>query len=84
MAHRMAGLSMMCEMPSRATVRNHTTVMGPKNLPMPAVPRFCTANRQKRMMMVSGITPFLNVGEMTSSPSTADSTEMAGVMTPSP
>ena len=30
------------------------------------------------------MTPFLNAGEMTSRPSTADNTEMAGVMTPSP
>ena len=30
------------------------------------------------------MTAFLKAGEITSKPSTADSTEMAGVMTPSP
>ena len=49
-----------------------------------AVPRFCTANSPNRMMSVSGITYFLKAGEITSRPSTADSTEIAGVMTPSP
>jgi hypothetical protein len=63
---------------------NHTSVIGPKNLPMPPVPRFCTANRPNRITSVSGITYCLNAGETTSRPSTADSTEIAGVMTPSP
>ena len=65
-------------------VRNHTTVIGPKNLPMPAVPRFCTKNRQNKITKVSGITAFLKAGDTTSRPSTADNTEMAGVITPSP
>ncbi len=65
-------------------VRNHTSVMGPKKRPMPPVPRFCTANRQKSTTRVSGMTQSLNAGETTSRPSMADSTEMAGVMTPSP
>jgi hypothetical protein len=59
-------------------------VIGPKNLPMPPVPRFCTANRPNSTTSVSGITNCLNAGDTTSRPSTADSTEMAGVMTPSP
>ena len=63
---------------------NQTRVMGPKNLPMSAVPRFCIKNRPNRISRVSGITALLKVGETTSRPSTADSTEMAGVMTPSP
>jgi hypothetical protein len=33
---------------------------------------------------VSGITQSLNLGDTTSRPSTAESTEIAGVMTPSP
>ena len=65
-------------------VTNHTSVMGPKNLPMPAVPRFCTAKRQNSTTSVSGITHSLNAGDTTSRPSTADSTEIAGVITPSP
>ena len=74
----------MCETPSTAMVANQTKVMGPKNLPMPAVPRFCTQNSKNKITSVSGITAFLKAGEMTSRPSTAESTEIAGVMTPSP
>ena len=70
--------------PSSAMTANHTRVSGPKNLPMPAVPCFCTANRPNRITSVSGITNFLKAGDTTSMPSTADSTEIAGVMTPSP
>jgi len=70
--------------PKTAIAANHTTVIGPKNLPMPPVPRFCTANSPNKMMSVSGITYFLKAGDTTSKPSTADSTEIAGVMTPSP
>ena len=74
----------MWDTPSTAMVANQIKVMGPKNLPMPAVPRFCTQNKPNKITSVSGMTYFLNVGEMTSRPSTADSTEMAGVITPSP
>ena len=74
----------MCETPSTDSTANQTSVIGPKKRPMPAVPRRCTANRQNRMMSVSGSTQSLNVGETTSRPSTADSTVIAGVMTPSP
>ena len=84
MAQRICGLVAMCDTPNKAIAPNQTRVMGPKNLPMPAVPRFCTQNSTNRITSVSGITAFLNAGETTSSPSTADSTEMAGVMTPSP
>ena len=58
--------------------------MGPKNRPILAVPCFCTMNRASKMTNVRGMTNFLKVGDTTSRPSTAPSTEMAGVMTPSP
>jgi hypothetical protein len=51
---------------------------------MPAVPRFCTENSTSKMSRVTGMTARLKAGSITSSPSTADSTEMAGVITPSP
>ena len=63
---------------------NQTSVMGPKNIPIPAVPRFCTMNSPNNTTSVMGMTKRCNVGETTSMPSTAESTEMAGVMTPSP
>ena len=65
-------------------VKNHTTMIGPKNLPMPAVPRFCSRNSKNSTTRVSGMTQDLKAGETTSSPSTAESTEIDGVMTPSP
>ena len=65
-------------------VMNHTTVMGPNNLPMPLVPCFCTANKQNKITKVRGTTYLESPGEITSKPSTADNTEMAGVITPSP
>ena len=57
---------------------------GPKIDPMRAVPRLCTANRPMRIAMVIGITYGVNTGVTTSRPSTALSTEMAGVIMPSP
>lgn len=74
----------MFQTPKAAMHRNQTTMMGPKNLPMPAVPRFCTQNSSNKTSKVSGITQDLKPGDTTSRPSTAESTEMAGVMTPSP
>ena len=74
----------MCETPSAAMDAIQTRVIGPKNRPMPPVPRFCTTNRQNSTSKVRGMTPCLKWGDTTSRPSTADSTEMAGVMTPSP
>ena len=46
----------MCHTPSTASERNHTSVIGPKKRPMPAVPCFCTANRQNSTTRVIGIT----------------------------
>ena len=63
---------------------NHTTMIGPKNRPMLAVPRFCTMKSANKIIKVSGTTNRLKVGETTSSPSTAPNTEIAGVITPSP
>ena len=51
---------------------------------MPPVPRFCIANSTTRIKQVIGTMYGENALVATSSPSTADSTEMAGVMMPSP
>ena len=59
-------------------------MMGPKIPPMLAVPRFCTQKRPTRIATVSGTTTGVSFVVATPSPSTALSTEMAGVMTPSP
>ena len=70
--------------PSTAIVANQTIMIGPKTPPMLAVPRFCTQKRPNKIATVSGTTTGLRLVVATSSPSTALSTEMAGVMTPSP
>ena len=79
-----AGLARMWGSPSATSTQNHTRVIGPKNLPMPPVPKRCTANRPVSTSSVIGITQLCRLGAATSRPSTADSTEMAGVITPSP
>ena len=66
------------------SVMNQTSVTGPKALPMPPVPKRCTANSTVSTSKVIGITTSCSAGATTSRPSTADSTEIAGVMTPSP
>jgi hypothetical protein len=71
-------------MPRRAMEANQTSITGPKSRPMPAVPRLCTRKRPSRMTMVSGTTSGSAARVATESPSTAESTEMAGVMVPSP
>jgi hypothetical protein len=63
---------------------NHTSVIGPKMAPMPAVPRFWTRKSAARIATVTGTTNGSNAGVATCSPSMALSTEIAGVMTPSP
>ena len=80
----MRGASAMCMRPRTANVVNHTNMMGPKTFPTAPVPRFCTRNKHRRMAMAMGMTQSANPFETSSKPSTADRTEIAGVMTPSP
>ncbi len=70
--------------PSRAILKNHTNVTGPKIFPTPEVPWYCTANRIVRINTVIGIIYGSKKGVATFNPSTALSTEMAGVIIPSP
>ena len=80
----MPGSSIILERPSKASVANQTSMIGPNTLPTVPVPRFCTINNPSRITIAMGITQELNAGETSSSPSTALNTEMAGVMIPSP
>ncbi len=75
---------MICGMPSSAIVMNHTIMIGPNTVPMPPVPRCCITNSTTRMTTVIGTTNGSNTCVATPSPSTALSTEMAGVIMPSP
>ncbi len=63
---------------------NHTTISGPNTRPMPPVPLLCTRKSASRMTRAMGSTYGVKSGVATPSPSTAESTETAGVMTPSP
>ncbi len=63
---------------------NHSSMTGPKSRPTFCVPNRCATNSTTRMPTPIGSTALCTLGETTSMPSTADSTEMAGVMTLSP
>ncbi|OIQ70612.1 hypothetical protein GALL_477710 [mine drainage metagenome] len=63
---------------------NHSSMTGPKNRPTSAVPCFCTTNRPTRIPAVMGTIQSLKTGVATPSPSMAERTEIAGVMTLSP
>ena len=65
-------------------VTNQSSMTGPNISPTRAVPRFWTAKRRSSRPTATGTTQEASAGAATSSPSTAASTEIAGVMTPSP
>ena len=67
-----------------ANAENQRIMTGPNNRPTAPVPLRCIANRMNSTMRVSGMTKGCSAGVATSRPSTADSTEMAGVIMPSP
>jgi hypothetical protein len=70
--------------PISASVMNHTTMIGPNTVPMPAVPRDCTKKSPARITTVIGTTNGSNSVVAIPSPSTALNTEIAGVIMPSP
>jgi hypothetical protein len=63
---------------------NHTSMTGPKARPMRAVPCGWIANRASRMATAAGGTNVCSDGAICSTPSSAESTEIAGVIAPSP
>ena len=63
---------------------NQTSMMGPKARPILAVPKRCTENRAIRMATAAGITYGWKASVRTLTPSRALSTEIDGVITPSP
>ncbi|BBO12422.1 hypothetical protein TM102_38920 [Bradyrhizobium sp. TM102] len=71
-------------MPSAASTTNQASITGPKMRPMKPVPCFCIMNRPIRMATVTGTTAGASEGASTLRPSMAESTEMAGVIAPSP
>ena len=63
---------------------NQTSITGPNSRAIRSVPPRCTQNSAKTMSSVSGTTKRWNEGWIRVSPSTADRTEIAGVIIESP
>ena len=63
---------------------NQAIITGPNRRPTAAVPWRCTANSATMITAVIGTIQLSNSGSMTLMPSTADSTEIAGVIMLSP
>ncbi len=63
---------------------NQAIMTGPNTRPTAAVPLRCTRNSTTMMTAVTGTTALSRDGSTTLSPSTADSTEIAGVIMLSP
>ena len=63
---------------------NHTIITGPKTREIRSVPRRWTRNSATRIVTATGMTHDSKAVVATSKPSTALSTEMAGVIRPSP
>ena len=63
---------------------NQTTITGPKTRPIRWVPKRWIAKTPTRIAIVAGITRACRLGTATFTPSTAESTEIAGVIIPSP
>ena len=74
----------MCSAPKAAMTRNQRRVIGPKKVATRPVPRLCTANSAIRMPSAIGRTYCSKAGVTSFRPSTAESTEMAGVIAASP
>ena len=65
-------------------VTNHNNMIGPKNVPIFPVPNFSIANKIETRINEIKITYLPSCGETTFKPSTALSTEIAGVIKLSP
>jgi hypothetical protein len=63
---------------------NHSSMAGPKMLPIKPAPLRWTMNDPARISTLNGTTIGASRGASTFSPSTALKTGIAGVMTPSP
>ena len=71
-------------MPAAARIVNHSAITGPNSRPTAPVPKRWMANSAVRMASAIGMTSDSSEGDTTCRPSTAERTEMAGVIMPSP
>ena len=83
-ACRTSGLAIILRKPSAARIRNQASIIGANSLPTSPVPCFCMANSNVSTIIASGTTHVSSCGATISSPSMADITEIAGVITTSP
>ena len=67
-----------------AIAENHSTITGPKSAPTLALPRFWMKKRPSKIAIERGTMAGCAALVTTPSPSTAERTEIDGVMTPSP
>ena len=74
----------MLHKPKPPMDKNQSMVKGPKNLPIVAVPCRCTINSPARIPIDKGTNHWLKMGVAILRPSMAESTEIAGVIIPSP
>src|SRR5215471_117032 len=81
-ALRISGAAQILMAPSQPMTTNQPIMTGPNRRPMLAVPRCCIANSPTRIASVSGRMNLSSSGVTSLRPSMAESTEMAGVMTP--
>ena len=70
--------------PQAPIATNQTIMTGPNSRPTAAVPRRWTANSSTMITAVIGTTNSSSAGSTTFTPSTAESTEIAGVIMLSP
>jgi hypothetical protein len=70
--------------PIRLSVANQKAITGPNRPPTSCVPKRWIANSPISTATVIGRTAELKLGDTTSSPWTAERTEIAGVIAPSP
>ena len=80
----MCGVRTIDSSPSTAMTTKYTSITGPKNRPTLVVPLDWIENSATRMTTLIGSTSAAKPGATTATPSTADSTEIAGVTAPSP
>ena len=67
--------------PKMANIENHPIMIGPKEFPTSRVPKCCTEKSNVRITSTIGTVSIL--GYILRRPSTADETEIGGVMIPS-
>ena len=80
----MAGCWTICSAPMTPSTTNQTVMIGPNSLPTAPVPNRCAMKSATMTATEIGSTKGLKAGVIDSRPSTAPSTEIAGVMTLSP